>query len=107
MQRNANLVDLEKCCKMRLFSLSQLSIQPRTSPLKFGSQPASDSPWGRINSHGFGKEYMRSALMEAERFSRRAASMGHSESMAIACFERAVKDFPVKTSFAIRWLKLP
>ena len=44
VQRNANLVDLEKCCKMRLFALSQLTIQPRTSPLKFGSQPASDPP---------------------------------------------------------------
>ena len=56
VQRNANLVDLEKCCKMRLFSLSQLSIQPRTSPLKFGSRPASDPPdRGRINSRGYGK----------------------------------------------------
>ena len=44
VQRNPNLVDLEKCCKIRLFSLSQLSIQPRTSPLKFGSQPTSDPP---------------------------------------------------------------
>ena len=35
VQRYANLVDLEKCCKMRLFSLSQLSIQTRTSLSKF------------------------------------------------------------------------
>ena len=31
---------------MRLFSLSQLSIQPRTNPLKFGSHPASDPTLG-------------------------------------------------------------
>ena len=31
VQRIANLVELGKCCKMRPFSLSQLSIQLRTS----------------------------------------------------------------------------
>ena len=35
MQRNANLVDLENPEKMRLLSLSEVSIQPRTSPPKF------------------------------------------------------------------------
>ena len=35
MQRIANLVDLEKPCKMTIWLLSWLSIQPRTSPLKF------------------------------------------------------------------------
>ena len=35
VQRNANLVDLEKCCKLRLLSISEVSIQKRTSPLKF------------------------------------------------------------------------
>ena len=35
MQRNANLVDLKNPEKMRLLSLSEVSIQPRTSPPKF------------------------------------------------------------------------
>ena len=35
MQRNDNLVDLEKCWKMRLLLLSEVSIQPIASPLKF------------------------------------------------------------------------
>ena len=35
MQRNANLVDLENPEKMRLLSLSEVSIQQRTSPPKF------------------------------------------------------------------------
>ena len=35
MQRNANLVDLENPEKMRLLSLSEVSIQPITSPPKF------------------------------------------------------------------------
>ena len=35
VQRNANLVDLKNPCKMSLWSLSELSIQPRTSLLKF------------------------------------------------------------------------
>ena len=34
MQRNAYLVDLEKCCQMRLLSFSQLSIQPRSLRLR-------------------------------------------------------------------------
>ena len=35
VQRCDNLVDLEKCWKMRLLSLSEVSIQKRTSPDKF------------------------------------------------------------------------
>ena len=35
VQRYDNLVDLEKCWKMRLLSLSEVSIQKRTSPDKF------------------------------------------------------------------------
>ena len=35
VQRNGNLVDLEKWWKMRLLSLSEASIQPRTSLPKF------------------------------------------------------------------------
>ena len=35
MQRNENLVDLENPEKMSIWSLSELSIQPRTSLLKF------------------------------------------------------------------------
>ena len=35
VQRIADLVDLEKPCKMTIWLLSWLSIQPRTSPLKF------------------------------------------------------------------------
>ena len=35
MQKNAHLGDLEKCCRMRLCSLSWLSVQPRTSSPKF------------------------------------------------------------------------
>ena len=36
MQKYENLVDLEKPEKMSIWSLSELSIQPRTSPSKFG-----------------------------------------------------------------------
>ena len=35
VQKNANLVNSEKICKMRMLSLSEASIQPRTSLLKF------------------------------------------------------------------------
>ena len=35
MQRIANLVDLEKCCKMSIWTQKSASIQKRTSPLKF------------------------------------------------------------------------
>ncbi len=38
MQRIVNLVDLKNPEKMRLLSLSELSIQKRTSLLKFGGQ---------------------------------------------------------------------
>ena len=36
VQRFLNLVDLEKCCKMRIWTQKSASIQQRTSPLKFG-----------------------------------------------------------------------
>ena len=36
MQRIANLVVLEKCCKMRIWAQKSASMQKRTSPLKFG-----------------------------------------------------------------------
>ena len=35
MQRIANLVFLEKCCKMRIWVQKSASMQKRTSPLKF------------------------------------------------------------------------
>ena len=35
MQRIANLVVLEKCCKMRIWMQKSASMQKRTSPLKF------------------------------------------------------------------------
>ena len=38
VQRCDNLVDLEKCRKMRLLSLSDVSILKRTSLDKFGGQ---------------------------------------------------------------------
>ena len=38
MQKRVNLVDLKNPEKMRLLSLSELSIQKRTSLLKFGGQ---------------------------------------------------------------------
>ena len=36
VQRIANLVVLEKCCKMRIWVPKSASMQKRTSPLKFG-----------------------------------------------------------------------
>ena len=36
MRRIANLVVLEKCCKMRIWVQKSASMQKRTSPLKFG-----------------------------------------------------------------------
>ncbi len=35
VQRNDNLINLEKCCKMRPWLQKSASIQPRTSPPKF------------------------------------------------------------------------
>ena len=35
VQRNVNLVDLEKCWKMRIWTQKSASIQKKTSPLKF------------------------------------------------------------------------
>ena len=35
LQRFANLVDLEQCCKMSIWTQKSASIQKRTSPLKF------------------------------------------------------------------------
>ena len=40
VQRIANLVDLEKCCKMRIWMQKSASMQKRTSPLKFGDLAA-------------------------------------------------------------------
>ena len=34
MQKDANLVELEKCCRMHIFLQNFVLIQPRTSPLK-------------------------------------------------------------------------
>ena len=36
VQRIANLVVLEKCCKMRIWMQKSASTQKRTSPLKLG-----------------------------------------------------------------------
>ena len=46
VQRNANLVDLEKCSKMSIYLQKSASIQRRTSPPKF-DQPAllPTPPW--------------------------------------------------------------
>ena len=38
VQRFANLVDLEKCCKMRIWTQKSASIQKRTSLPKFGGE---------------------------------------------------------------------
>ena len=35
VQRHSNLVDLEKCCKVSIWSQRLVPIQKRTSPLKF------------------------------------------------------------------------
>ena len=35
MRKCENFVDLEKCCKMSLLSLSEMPIQPRASLVKF------------------------------------------------------------------------
>ena len=34
MQKDANLVELEKCCQTHIFLQNYVLIQPRTSPLK-------------------------------------------------------------------------
>ena len=36
VQKDVNLVDLEKCCKMSVYLQRSVPIQPRTSPKKFG-----------------------------------------------------------------------
>ena len=36
VQKDVNLVDLEKCCKMSIWLQNLASIQPRTSLSKFG-----------------------------------------------------------------------
>ena len=37
VQKDVNLVDLEKCCKMSIWLQNLASIQPRTSPSKLDS----------------------------------------------------------------------
>ena len=44
VQRIANLVVLEKCCKMRIWVQKSASIQPQTSSLKFARSPCTDPP---------------------------------------------------------------
>ena len=36
VQKDVNLVDLEKCCKINIYLQNLASIQPRTSLSKFG-----------------------------------------------------------------------
>ena len=43
VQRHVDLVDLEKYCKMRIWTQNSASIQPRTSPLKLEARE------GRLN----------------------------------------------------------
>ena len=55
VQRCDNLVDLEKCWKISLLSLSETSMQPRTSPVKFarsGPCGSLESPRGRAGLLG-------------------------------------------------------
>ena len=44
VRRSEHLVDLEKCRKIHLLSLSEASIQRRTSTLKFARSPCPDPP---------------------------------------------------------------
>ena len=44
MRRSENLVDLETWGKMRIRSLSEASIQKRTSTVKFARSPCTDPP---------------------------------------------------------------
>ena len=37
VQKDANLVELEKCCQTHIFLQNFVSIQPRTSPVKFAA----------------------------------------------------------------------
>ena len=37
MQKDANLVELEKCCRTHIFLQNFVLIQPRTSPVKFAA----------------------------------------------------------------------
>ena len=39
VEKNATIVDFDKNCKMRLLSLSEVSMQPRTSRLKLKILP--------------------------------------------------------------------
>ena len=53
MQKNADRVDLEKCWKMSLLSLSEASIQPRTGPPKLTNLLDTGPSSRRRNSHGY------------------------------------------------------
>ena len=49
VQRIANLVDLEKRCKMSIWLQKSALIQPRTSPLKF-AHLAGKSEYGSVSN---------------------------------------------------------
>ena len=53
MQKNADRVDLEKCWKINLLSLSEASIQPRTGPPKSTNLLNTEPSSRRRNSHGY------------------------------------------------------
>ena len=44
MQKYANLVDLEKCCRTHIYLQNLASIQPRMSLVKFARSPCTDRP---------------------------------------------------------------
>ena len=44
MQKYANLVEIEKCCQTHIFLQNFVSIQPRTSPVKFAASQSLRRP---------------------------------------------------------------
>ena len=67
MQKRVNLVDLEKSLKMRLLSLSEASIQKRTSTAKFARSPCTDPPGSELPEPGSKASLEVGAVRDASR----------------------------------------
>ena len=74
MQKCVDLGDVVKSFQTKIYLQNSASIQPRTSPPKFGCLPASDPPLGRFNSPGSRKE-LRTAAKAATASGSRPARL--------------------------------
>ena len=67
MQRNDNLIDLEKCCKMRPWLQKLASIQPRTSCSKFADTSTPQKVISTARRDALVERDLERVLVEEER----------------------------------------